>query len=192
MNTATNTVEKLLDLGETAMRSRGYAGFSYGDIALEAGIRKASIHHHFPTKLAFGRAVLDRYADRMAESFRAIDGRCRTGAHALSEAIALYRDALGTGDRMCLCAALAADTLLVDSEIRMLLDRANRMTIDWLEQVLVRGRRDRSISVGGDPRLEAVSILAQLQGAQLVARSAGETAMFDTAMSSVTARLSRH
>jgi len=192
MNAPVNTVEKLLDLGEAAMRGRGYAGFSYGDIALEAGIRKASIHHHFPTKLVFGRAVLDRYADRMATSFKAIDARCRTGAQALSETIALYRDALGAGDRMCLCAALAADALLVDADMRMLLDRANRMTIDWLEQVLVRGRRDRSISVGGDPQLEAVSILAQLQGAQLVARAAGRLAMFDKAMSSVTARLARH
>ena len=192
MNVMTNTVERLLDLGETAICSRGYAGFSYGDIAAEAGIRKASIHHHFPTKLDFGKAILDRYADNMASRFNAIDSHCRTGAQAMTEVIRVYRDALGTGDRMCLCVALSADTLLISEEIRQLLDQANRMTADWLEQVLVRGRRDRSISVGGDPALEAFSILAQLQGAQLIARAAADPAMFDKAISSVTARLSRH
>ncbi|MFN2100174.1 TetR/AcrR family transcriptional regulator [Altererythrobacter sp. MF3-039] len=192
-NAATeSTPELLLDLGESAIRSRGYAGFSYADIAREAGIRKASIHHHFPTKLVFGLAVLDRYADRLARALNDIESRNRTGAMALSQAIELYRSALGGGDRLCLCVALASDRELVGEEIRQVLNRANRMVITWLEQILLKGRRDRSISVGGDPATDAISLLAQLQGAQLVARAAGDPSVFENATTTISARLSRH
>jgi len=192
MNAPANTVETLLDIGELAICSRGYAGFSYADIADKAGIKKASIHHHFPTKLDFGLAVLDRYGDRVANRLQAIDSHCRTGAQAMFEIIQMYRDALGGGSRTCLCVALASDAQLVNEEIREVLARANRYVIDWLEQVLLRGRRDRSISVGGDPALDAISLLAQLQGAQLVARAAGDPVVFDKAVSNLTSRLVRH
>lgn len=192
MNTPASTVERLLDIGESAICSRGYAGFSYADIAEAAGIRKASVHHHFPTKLDFGLAVLDRYGDRIARKLKDIDTRSRTGAQSMFEIIQLYRDALGSGSTTCLCVALAGDAQLVSEEIREVLGRANQLVIAWLEQVLLRGRRDRSISVGGDPAQDAISLLAQLHGAQLVARAAGDPAMFDRAVSNITARLVRH
>lgn len=191
MNSVNNTQELLLNLGESAIRSRGYSGFSYGDIARDAGIRKASIHHHFPTKRDFGLAVLDRYADRMARDLQAIDGRNRLGAHALAEAIKLYRDAVAESNQLCLCVALSADSELISAQMRFLVAKANQMCAQWFEQVLIKGRRDRSIAVGGDPADEAVSLLAQLQGAQLLARIEGSVDSFDRAIASITSRMTR-
>lgn len=51
----------LLDSAESLARMRGYNGFSYADLSREVGIRKASIHHHFPTKADLALAVLERY-----------------------------------------------------------------------------------------------------------------------------------
>ena len=56
-----NTRTSLLDSAEQAVRQRGYNGFSYADLAREIGIRKASIHHHFPTKADLGLALIERY-----------------------------------------------------------------------------------------------------------------------------------
>ncbi|WFL77610.1 TetR/AcrR family transcriptional regulator [Altererythrobacter arenosus] len=186
------TQDKLLNLGEALIRERGFGGFSYADLATAAGIRKASVHHHFPAKADFGLAVLDRYSDRLAITLGDILATSRNGAQALTAAIKLYRDALDGGERMCLCAALAADGSVLTEEMRAMLHRSNRMTCDWIEQVLVSGRRDRSIAVAGDPAEEAVSILAQLQGAQLVAKAAGDPIVFDKAVSTLAARLHRH
>ena len=83
-------------------------------------------------------------------------------------------------------------SVVLTEEMRAMLHRSNRMTCDWIEQVLVTGRRDRSIAVAGDPAEEAVSILAQLQGAQLVAKAAGDPIVFDKAVSTLAARLHRH
>jgi hypothetical protein len=43
------TAERLMDLAEAHIRSAGYAGFSFRDLAAEIGIKSASVHHHFPT-----------------------------------------------------------------------------------------------------------------------------------------------
>src|SRR6201988_4888439 len=58
------TAEQILDLAETLIQTRGYSAFSYQDIADSLGIRKASIHYHFPSKTELGIAVIDRYIAR--------------------------------------------------------------------------------------------------------------------------------
>src|SRR3546814_7456653 len=63
----------------------------------------------------------------------------------------------------------------LDARIRDALQRINDLVAAAIEEVLIAGRRDRSISVGGDPRSEADAILATLQGAQLMAMVTGET-----------------
>lgn len=45
-----DTRESLIKSAEYMLRSKGYAAFSYADLEKAVGIRKASIHHHFPKK----------------------------------------------------------------------------------------------------------------------------------------------
>ena len=51
----------LLNEAEALLRTRGYAAFSYADLAERVGIRKASIHHHFRTKEELGVSLIDAY-----------------------------------------------------------------------------------------------------------------------------------
>lgn len=183
--------ETLLDIGEDLIRRRGFAGFSYADLAKAAGIQKASVHHHFPTKADFGLAVLDRYSGRHLAALNELSS-CRTGGLALHNAIELYRQAVGGGDQLCLCVALSGDRELLSDDVRQALANTNAKTAQWIESVLLAGRRDRSISVGGDPSEEAIAILAQLQGAQLIARAARDPALFNLALSTLSARIHRH
>ena len=67
-----DTRAELLMQAETLVRGRGYAGFSYADLAAAVGIRKASIHHHFPTKIDLGAALVAAYAARYAAALEAI------------------------------------------------------------------------------------------------------------------------
>ncbi len=185
------TRERLIQLAQSAIRRSGYGGFSYGDLAKAASIRKPSIHHHFPVKADLGLAALDDYADRLAETFAAISLRHRSGAAAMNAVIAHYRDLLGDGESMCLCAALAADRPLLDDKIASMLSRANRMTLDYLGEILRKGRGDRTISVAGELTSEAAALLGLLHGAQLLARASADPATFDAAMTPFAARISR-
>jgi TetR/AcrR family transcriptional regulator len=54
--------EDLLSLARSAFAEGGYAGTSMGAIADQAGLRKASLFHHFPTKQALYLEVLGAIA----------------------------------------------------------------------------------------------------------------------------------
>src|SRR5258706_9278478 len=67
-----DTAEQILDLAGLLIKTRGYSAFSYQDIADSLGIRKASIHYHFPSKADLGIAVVDRYVARFGAALVAI------------------------------------------------------------------------------------------------------------------------
>lgn len=183
------TREKLVDLGEAAIRSRGYTGFSYADIARDAGIRKASIHHHFPTKADLGLAVLERYSSRLSEALRKIGKTHATAGANMLELIKFYRDACGEGDQLCLCVALSANIHAIDDAVHRRLSSTNQMTCDWIADLMSAGRKDGSINPVGNPANEATAVLALLQGAQLLARTTGDLDDFDRAVAPLATRI---
>ncbi|MEO9863924.1 TetR/AcrR family transcriptional regulator, partial [Yoonia sp.] len=75
----TDTKTALLDSAERAARTRGFDGFSYADLAQDVGIRKASIHHHFPTKAALSAALMERYYNDLKAVCEDIDMSQETG-----------------------------------------------------------------------------------------------------------------
>jgi TetR/AcrR family transcriptional repressor of nem operon len=48
---APGTEDEIIRCARTWLVDGGYNGFSHADIAEAIGIRKASIHYHFPTKV---------------------------------------------------------------------------------------------------------------------------------------------
>ena len=66
------TRASLMQTAESLLCTRGYAAFSYADLAEAVGIRKASIHHHFPAKEDLGVAVVEAYVERVAQGLEGI------------------------------------------------------------------------------------------------------------------------
>jgi TetR/AcrR family transcriptional repressor of nem operon len=184
-----DTRTALLDSAERAARQRGFDAFSYADLSKDVGIRKASIHYHFPMKadLAFG--LIERYARRFSETLANIDTTQMTAADKLHAYHKIYRDALSGGDQVCLCVALSAGR---DSLTEPVLDQLNQFhqdSVAWLQQVFETSRLDGSINHTGDPAAEAAATLALMEGAQLVARAAKDITLFDQATATLLARL---
>ena len=96
-----------MDFAEHAARSRGFDGFSYGDMAEAIGIRKASIHHHFPTKANLSEALIERYQTNLQHRLAEIEATHATAGARLKALIALYRAALDDGRTVCLCVAFS-------------------------------------------------------------------------------------
>lgn len=178
--------DQILDSAEHLARSRGYDAFSYADLAEEVGIRKASIHHHFPKKVDLGLALIERYRERFVGALHAIEGN---GGEQLRQFIALYRAALLGGDAVCLCVAFSAGR---DSLSGAILDELNHFHADallWLERAIALGARDGTIEHVSDPVSEASTVLALVEGAQLIARAKGTPDPFDQATAALLARL---
>lgn len=178
----TDTKTVLLDQAEYAVRSRGFDGFSYADLAEAVGIRKASIHYHFPTKAALSEALIDRYHTHLVNQCAEMDALCPTAAARLQALIALYRDALNGGKTLCLCISLIGGRESLTGDVMHKLRTFRAMMTGWIETVFALGTKDGSITGITDPRPEARATLALLEGAHLSARAEEDIDVFDEAV----------
>lgn len=171
------TAERILDIAERLVQTRGFTNFSYADIAAELGITKASLHYHFPGKAELGQAVIARYGERFAEALSEID-RTVPDAHAKLEAYAgLYADVL-RGNRMCMCGVLAGEYETLPDPMRAAVIRFFDDNQTWLVHVLDEGLQDRTLEFSGSKEDVAQTILVTLEGAMLVARPYGDLGRF--------------
>jgi TetR/AcrR family transcriptional regulator, transcriptional repressor for nem operon len=174
------TAERVLDIAERLMQTRGFSNFSYGDIATELGITKASLHYHYPGKAELGEALITRYAQRFNQALDDID-RDLPDARAKLEAYAdLYAGVL-RNERMCMCGMLAAEyptlPVAMQAEVIRFFDENQK----WLASVVAKGKADGTLSYRGRAEDVAQGILSTLEGAMLVARPYGDLARFDAA-----------
>ena len=178
----TDTKTALLNSAEQAARRRGFDGFSYADLAAEVGIRKASIHYHFPTKAALSLALIERYHDALHAACISIATQHETGAARLAALVDYYRAATQDGKSLCLCVAfsISRESLPVEAieEVR----RARAMMTEWIADCFALGQADGSVKHVTDPAIEAAAMLPLLEGAQLAARAEENPALYDSAV----------
>jgi TetR/AcrR family transcriptional regulator, transcriptional repressor for nem operon len=174
-----DTAMRILEVAERLVQVQGFNGFSYADISGELHIRKASLHHHFPTKAALGQALITRYHRRF---FDALDGIRRDNRDArarLSKYAQLYREVLRK-QRMCLCGALAADFETLPGPMRERVVEFFKANEAWLTGVLEEGRRAKVLRFQGRASATAAFLVSSLEGAMLVARSYGKVSRFQS------------
>ena len=145
----------ILDAAERRIRTAGYHGFSFRELAADVGIKSSSVHHHFPTKEALGVAVARRYTDRF---FAALPAGPPEPELVLRKA---FLNAIESDGQVCLCGALASGASSLPPAVA---EEAKR----FFEQAL-RYLSDRTAHSGTARRNWAAQILAQLEGAMLVA-----------------------
>ena len=92
-----DTRRELLDLAETLVRTRGYNGFSYRDLAEQIGIKTASIHYHFPTKGDLGEALIENEREVFARNLAQLDAEEKDPRRRLERFIQLFQ---ATHDRL--------------------------------------------------------------------------------------------
>jgi TetR/AcrR family transcriptional regulator, transcriptional repressor for nem operon len=183
------TAERILDIAERLVQTRGFGNFSYADIASELGITKASLHYHFPGKAELGQALITRYAERFAAALSQIDHDV-TNARAKLEAYAgLYAEVLH-GKRMCMCGILAAEYQTLPKPMRVAVIRFFDDNQTWLVHVLTEGQKDKTLDFAGSKDDVAQSILSTLEGAMLVTRPYGDVARFNATARQLVAGLS--
>jgi TetR/AcrR family transcriptional repressor of nem operon len=189
MSDDTDTAQRILDIAERLVQTRGFNGFSYADIAGPLRITKASLHYHFPAKAVLGRRLIERYEKNFLAALAAID---RTGSDArqkLRRYAAIYGDVL-RADRMCLCGMLAAEFSTLPKAMRAPMRHFFDENERWLAAVLERGRKARQLGFSGPAREVARALVGSLEGAMMIARSYGEPARFQVVADRLFAELS--
>lgn len=188
---AVDTKTVLLEVAEDVVRRRGFDAFSYADLADAVGIRKASIHYHFPTKAALSCALVERYHAELKAKCAAIAEIHATAQARLEALIGVYREALEDGQKVCLCVALVSSRESLSAETRLRISKFRGMMLDWLRDCFELALSDHSVPYVGDPSDEAYATLAMLEGAHLAARAVEDVDQFDRAVAILERRLGK-
>ena len=188
--TRSETAEKILDLAELLIQTRGCSAFSYQDIADALKIRKASIHYHFESKTDLVIAVIDRYTENFGTVMQSIaQDDSATAMSMLDRYTEPYTAFAATPDRVCLCGALSGEVLALPRELRARVALFFKSHQQWLTQILKRGAARGEFKLTESAAKTARLVLGALQGALLVQRTTGDTSQLKDVISALKSQL---
>ncbi|MBN9521673.1 TetR/AcrR family transcriptional regulator [bacterium] len=177
-----DTRGELLDLAEKLVRTRGYNGFSYRDLAGQIGIKTASVHYHFPTKGDLGEAMVENERELFARNLARLDAEEKDPQRRLERFIQLFQaSTIGCDNRMCLGAMLAVEQETLPEPVRRAVLRLFEHNEAWLAKVLEEGREQQTFRFKGPADGAARFVFSALEGALLMARAFRDVGRFEAA-----------
>ena len=185
-----DTATKILDVGQQLIQTRGYTAMSFQDIAVQVGIKKPSVIHHFPSKADLGVAIIRRYRDTFASQLEAVNkDPDKTAWKALEFYFAPYLHFAQTHDTVCLCGALAGEIPALPEEMRLEVKQFMEAHQKWLEGILSSGRRSGELKFAEKPARLSRMLFNTLQGTLLVKRSTDDLSQLQDVIKAITRML---
>ena len=175
----TNTAEQILACARGLVVSGGYNGFSYADIAEVVGIRKASIHHHFPSKLELMVALMRQYRADVQAGLDAMEAAAASPLGALRIYADTWEACIADGSMpFCVGAVLASELPALPNPLALEVRTHFELLSAWLGRVIERGVAEGQIVAAGGAAACAEAFMATVHGAMLSARAYGTPATF--------------
>src|SRR4051794_22029150 len=182
------TSDRILDVAERLVQTRGFHGFSYADVATELGVTRAALHYHYASKDELGAALIERYHARFRQRLDEIAAASPAAVQRLQDYAAIYRAVFADG-RMCLCGMLAAEFDTLDQPLGQELLSFFDTNYSWLTAVLEAGRDAGDLRFGSDAREPAELMVSTLEGAMLLNRPSGNVRRFEDVIARLLAQL---
>lgn len=170
-----NTREAILAAARRTAQVHGYNGLNFRDLALEVGIKSASIHYYFPGKADLGVAVAKRYWEDTAAALEAMLLETPDPLRCLDQYPDVFRKSLESDNRLCLCSFMAAEYEDLPDAVKKEVQTFADVNVAWLTRVL-------SAAAGGhseQSERRSRAIFAAVAGAQLIARSRADILLYD-------------
>lgn len=167
-----NTQAKIVSSAEAFVRTGGYNGFSFRDIARETGLTNAGVHHHFPTKDTLVAKVARNYTERFVQQLDAVPPQARP-----ARVTELFAQSVTEDGKMCLCGMLATQGASLPQSVA---DAAKDFFARLVESLCPAFADDL------DPETRALLLLAQLEGAVLLHTIGADQGRFETIMNALT------
>jgi TetR/AcrR family transcriptional repressor of nem operon len=169
----TDTRETILDAAQRLIAQKGYMAVGLNEILAEAGVPKGSFYHWFDSKDAFGEAMMQRYFDHY---MGAIDGIVADNDRSSAEHLMQYwrtfydTQVVDNCQGRCLVVKLGAEVSDLSEAMRIVLKVGTTAIVDRLEQMIVSGLADGSVSVEASPRETAEALYDAWLGASVMAK----------------------
>lgn len=181
MKKLTNTSDDILTCARALIVAGGYNGFSYADIAAVVGIRKASIHHHFPNKLDLVKAIVVQHRQATADGIAHLETLVPDPLAQLHAYVQYWEKCIADlSAPFCVCALLAGELPILPADVATEVRAYFRFLAGWMASVLTRGVHAGTIRLTQSAEVEAEVLMATVHGAMLSARAYGDAAVFGT------------
>ena len=179
MKSMASTSDKILDVAQSLIVAGGYNGFSYADISAAIGIRKASIHHHFPAKAELVAVLVDRYTKQAETGLQSLREQAASPADQLQFYVNYWRTCIENASQpFCICAMLASEMQMLPDEVASRVRAHFRNLAAWLTSVLQAGVEQNLFQLDKRPQEHAQMLMASVHGAMLSARALGDPGLF--------------
>ncbi|SDP16553.1 transcriptional regulator, TetR family [Ralstonia sp. 25mfcol4.1] len=171
--------EQLLEHTLVLIRSRGFNGFSYRDLAELVGVKTSSIHYYFPSKDDLVLEAVKEYSRRISERLAGIDSSLPVLEQA-RQYLDPLRQTCGSG-QICLAGMLSTEILSLPESVHHVLKEFYHINEGWLTKLLERGQRERETPYPVPPAMLAQVIYGSLQSGLIAARLFGTHERLDAA-----------
>jgi TetR/AcrR family transcriptional regulator, transcriptional repressor for nem operon len=163
------TREKIIELGEDLIRTKGYNAFSYQDISSELGIKNAAIHYYFPSKENLGTSIVKTNIQRFEEMTGNMQSRGFDEWHQLETFIKIYTKSHREQKR-CIVGSLGPDINSLSEKTVTELKNISGIILQWLTNTLASGRDKGLFAFKEEPQIKALLILSSLIASLQLAR----------------------
>ncbi|HEL6469809.1 TPA: TetR/AcrR family transcriptional regulator [Klebsiella pneumoniae] len=158
----------------------GYKSFSYADLAERVGIRKASIHHHFPGKEDLVKAVVQEYRAEAQAGMEAMDRQTNDPVVKVKGYADFWSACIKDGaSPFCICVMLAVELPTLPADIAAEVTGHFKDLSTWLAALLSAGEAQGVFSLNETAEVEARALMAGMHGAMLAARALNNPDVFD-------------
>lgn len=164
-----DTRERIIELAELLIKTRGFNAFSYKDIADPLEIRNAAVHYHFPSKADLGVAVLQGELDRI----NAVRNTALTEEEQLEKLVATFDEKRKHG-YICLMGSMSPDYDTFPPSMQQKLREVSDTIIERLSACLESGRAKKVFHFNGTANDRAMLVVSSLLSSLLMARVKGD------------------
>jgi TetR/AcrR family transcriptional repressor of nem operon len=179
-----DTKSQILDVAEELVQRVGLNAMSYQHISDAVGIRKASIHHHFPKKEHLVEALLDRCHVSYGDRYQAIVDGDGSAPDKLRQLAAVFADGLKK-HHLCLVGTISADLNTLQASARDVLEKTIRETVAIYLLAFKQGESEGSLTLSDTAETSAYAFYSFLLGAQITSRACGGVEVFNQATEAI-------
>jgi TetR/AcrR family transcriptional repressor of nem operon len=175
-----DTKSNILDVAEDLIQRVGLNAMSYKHISDAVGIRKASIHHHFPQKKDMVDALLKRCEISYGSNYQKTVEGSGSAPEKLRQLANVFEEGVVSG-KLCLVGMISSDFNTLEVNSCRVLEKTLQRTVDIFSIVFKQGREEKSLVFDGTNKEAAYTFFSFLVGVQIAARVNGGAEAFQAA-----------
>lgn len=175
-----NTASKLISEAGQLIVNAGYNGFSYADLAERLGIRKASIHHHFPSKVDLVVAVVEQQRAAIRQQIDALENGMPDAMGQLLAYVDYWKRCIEDQSApFCLAGVLAVELPGLPAEVGAAVRGHFNDLGQWLKRVMALGIKQGTIQLELEPETSSQFFQTTIYGAMVMARAYNDPSKFN-------------